>query len=637
MAHRTVTNRSAVQAVRSRILAPVTDSVIDPMAAHAGDPVDRSQIPPALADARSLVAALLDEGVREAVLCPGSRSAPLAEALADAADAGRLRLRVVLDERSAGFIALGAARAHVLNGRGRCAAVVTTSGTAVSNLHPAVSEADAAGIPLLVISADRPHELVGTGASQTTEQTGLFAPALRLGVDLPADLAADLGGHAADAAIAGQVRRAVAAATGTLSQDPGPVQINARFRPPLTAENSAESSVGDTVEDAVPVAPAPPFPPMVPAARAAVLAGTPEAGAGQPAGSGSLAQGRGLVVAGDTAHPAVGSLARSLAEHLNWPLLAEPTSQARSGPQALSRYAELLGTPAGRALAQQAEHLLVLGHPSLSRSITALLGREDLDITVLTERARWTDVSGRARRVVPMDGPDHEPADAAALRSARLVASLGLESADTAWTDSWRRAVADLPEPDHSSSADALARAVWEASQAPGAPTLLLGSSMTVRRLDRLAQPGAAAPKAVANRGLAGIDGTIATGIGLWMASGEPVRAVMGDLAFLHDAMSLNRGVREEEADLQVIVVDDGGGAIFSHLEYARTTPAGRFERLFTAPQRADIAALAAALGARVQVPHDVEALRGLLAEPVDGVSVVVWETTRHGPHTVTT
>ena len=589
-----------------------------------------------MADARSLVAALLAEGVREVVLCPGSRSAPLAEALADAADAGRLRLRVVLDERSAGFIALGVARAHALNEHSRCAAVVTTSGTAVSNLHPAVSEADAAGIPLLVISADRPHELVGTGASQTTEQTGLFAPALRLGVDLPADLAADLGGHAADAAITGQVRRAVAAATGTLSRDPGPAQINARFRPPLTAEGAVEDSVEGAAEDAVPLAPAPPSPPAATAAPAAVPACAPEAGASRPAGSGSSAQGRGIVVAGDTAHPAVGSTARSLAEHLNWPLLAEPTSQARSGPQALSRYAELLGTPAGRALAQQAEHLLVLGHPSLSRSITALLGREDLDITVLTERARWTDVSGRARRVVPMDGPDHQPDDAA-LRSARLVASLGLESADAAWTDSWRRAVADLPEPDRSSSGDALARAVWEASQAPGAPTLLLGSSMTVRRLDRLAQPGAAAPKAVANRGLAGIDGTIATGIGLWMASGEPVRAVMGDLAFLHDAMSLNRGVREEEADLQVIVVDDGGGAIFSHLEYARTTPAGRFERLFTAPQRADIAALAAALGARVHVPDDVEALRGLLAEPVDGVSVVVWETTRHGPHTVTT
>ena len=612
-----MTNRRAAQADSSRILAPVTDSP------------EHLQLPPAMADARSLVAALLAEGVREVVLCPGSRSAPLAEALADAADAGRLPLRVVLDERSAGFIALGAARAHALNGHSRCAAVMTTSGTAVSNLHPAVSEADAAGTPLLVISADRPHELVGTGASQTTEQTGLFAPALRLGVDLPADLAADLGGRAADAAIAGQVRRAVVAATGTLSRDPGPAQINARFRPPLTAENS--------VEGAVPSVPAPPATPTVPVARAVAPACAPATGAGQPAGCGSSGQGRGIVVAGDTAHPAVGSLARSLAEHLNWPLLAEPTSQARSGPQALSRYAELLGTPAGRALAQQAEHLLVLGHPSLSRSITALLGREDLDITVLTERARWTDVSGRARRVVPMDGPDHEPADDAALQAARLAARLGLERADAAWTDSWRRAVADLPEPARSSSADALARAVWEASQVPGAPTLLLGSSMTVRRLDRLAQPGAAAPKAVANRGLAGIDGTIATGIGLWMASGEPVRAVMGDLAFLHDAMSLNRGVREEEADLQVIVVDDGGGAIFSQLEYARTTPSARFERIFTAPQRADIAALAAALGARVQVPDDVEALRGLLAEPVDGVSVVVWETTRHGPHTVTT
>ncbi len=612
-----MTNRRAAQAGRSRILAPVTDSP------------ERPQLPPAMADARSLVAALLAEGVREVVLCPGSRSAPLADALADAADAGHLRLRVVLDERSAGFIALGAARAHALNGHSRCAAVVTTSGTAVSNLHPAVSEADAAGIPLLVISADRPHELVGTGASQTTEQTGLFAPALRLGVDLPADLAADLGGRAAHAAIAGQVRRAVAAATGALSRDPGPAQINARFRPPLTAENS--------VEGAVPSVPAPPATPTVPVARAVAPACAPAAGAGQPAGFGSSAQGRGIVVVGDTAHPAVGSLARSLAEHLDWPLLAEPTSQARSGPQALSRYAELLGTPAGRVLAQQAEHLLVLGHPSLSRSITALLGRDDLDITVLTERARWTDVSGRARRVVPMDGPDHEPADDAALQAARLAARLGLESAHAAWTDSWRRAVADLPEPARSSSADALAQTVWEASQAPGAPTLLLGSSMTVRRLDRLAQPGAAAPKAVANRGLAGIDGTIATGIGLWMASGEPVRAVMGDLTFLHDAMSLNRGVREEEADLQVIVVDDGGGAIFSQLEYARTMPAGRLERLFTAPQRADIAALAAALGARVHVPNDVAALRRLLAEPVDGMSVVIWETTRHGPHTVTT
>ena len=614
-------NRSAADARRSRILAPVTDSPECP------------QLPPALADARSLVAALLAEGVREVVLCPGSRSAPLADALADAADAGALTLRVVLDERSAGFIALGAARAHALTGHSRCAAVVTTSGTAVANLHPAVSEADAAGIPLLVISADRPHELVGTGASQTTEQTGLFAPALRLGVDLPADLSADLGGSAADAAIAGQVRRAVAAATGVLSRDPGPAQINPRFRPPLAVDGAAQAAVTT------------PVPPPAMAAQATEAVPVPLVEAAEQIGAPSAdAQRRGIVVAGDTASPAVGALARALAEHLDWPLLAEPTSQARGGPQALTRYAELLATGPGRDLVAQADHLIVVGHPSLSRSVTALLGREDLDITVLTERAGWTDVPGRARRVIPVDGLGARMTDAAASRAARLADSLTLVRADAAWAEAWRRAVADLPEPERPGSTDAVANAavevVWEAARPVGAPILLVGSSMTVRRLDRLARPGdpdRSAPKAVANRGLAGIDGTIATGVGLWMASGKPVRAVMGDLAFLHDAMSMGRGLRETEPDLQVIVVDDGGGAIFSHLEYARTTASDRFERLFAAPQRASASALAAALGARVHVPEDVAALRALLAEPVEGLSVILWTVSRKPPNARTT
>ena len=614
-------NRSAADAGRSRILAPVTDSPECP------------QLPSALADARSLVAALLAEGVLEVVLCPGSRSAPLADALADAADASALILRVVLDERSAGFIALGAARAHALAGRSRCAAVVTTSGTAVSNLHPAVSEADAAGIPLLVISADRPHELVGTGASQTTEQTGLFAPALRLGVDLPADLAADLGGPAADAAIAGQVRRAVAAATGVLSRDPGPAQINARFRPPLAVDGAAPAAVTT------------PVPPLAMAAQATEAVPVRLVEAAEKIGAPSAdAQGRGIVVAGDTASPAVGALARALAEHLDWPLLAEPTSQARGGPQALTRYAELLATGPGRDLVAQADHLIVVGHPSLSRSVTALLGREDLDTTVLTERAGWTDVPGRARRVIPVDGLGAQMIDAAASRAARLADSLTLVRADAAWAEAWRRAVEDLPEPERPGSTDAVANAavevVWEAARPVDAPILLVGSSMTVRRLDRLAHPGdpdCSAPKAVANRGLAGIDGTIATGVGLWMASGKPVRAVMGDLAFLHDAMSMGRGLREVEPDLQVIVVDDGGGAIFSHLEYARTTASDRFERLFAAPQRASISALAAALGARVHVPEDVAALRALLAEPVEGLSVILWTVSRKPPNARTT
>ena len=156
---------------------------------------------------------------------------------------------------------------------------------------------------------------------------------------------------------------------------------------------------------------------------------------------------------------------------------------------------------------------------------------------------------------------------------------------------------------------------------------LVLGSSMTVRRLDRLAPPAPhQAPTALANRGLAGIDGTLATALGVALGAGRPVRAVVGDLTFLHDAMSLGRGALEDEPDLQVLVVNDGGGAIFSTLEYAAIPPARRFARLFTTPQSPDIPALAAALGARVHLPADLPGLREVLEAPVRGLSVVVWE-----------
>ncbi|MCZ0858658.1 thiamine pyrophosphate-binding protein, partial [Actinomyces israelii] len=189
--------------------------------------------PPAATTARAVLSALVGAGVRRIVLAPGSRSAPFVPVLADAEAAGLISVRVVLDERSAGFIALGMARAGLRRQRTAPAAVITTSGTAVANLHPAVVEADAAGVPLLLVTADRPHELVGTGANQTTGQTGLFTAAARAVIDLPADLPRDLGAEAATLAIGGRVRRAVEAACGRLSRDPGPAQVNVRFRPPL--------------------------------------------------------------------------------------------------------------------------------------------------------------------------------------------------------------------------------------------------------------------------------------------------------------------------------------------------------------------------------------------------------------------
>ncbi|WP_194948382.1 2-succinyl-5-enolpyruvyl-6-hydroxy-3-cyclohexene-1-carboxylic-acid synthase [Actinomyces trachealis] len=572
--------------------------------------------PPSIQAARALVQALVRLGVRHVVLAPGSRSAPLVPALLDAEAAGHLNLCVVLDERSAGFIALGLARADLQQDWRRPAAVVTTSGTAVANLHPAVAEADTAGIPLLVISADRPHELVGTGANQTTEQTRIFGDATRAVVDLPADLMTDLGPQSGERAIGGQLRRAVEAARGTLSNDPGPAQVNIRFRPPLAPTLDAyghapvlTATGPDPGQQPVqaPVASLSPAPPDC----------TPR---------------RGLVIAGDSVD-STGRCARALAEHLGWPLLAEPTSGARGGPNALTRYAELLRTDAGAALAQQAEHVVVLGRPSLTRPISALLARTDLPIDVVTSTARWTDVAGTTSRVLPAaPHPGHQPPPDAA----RTASTLGVGPAPTDWLPSWQQAVAELPalpEPSAVSalSADAVATAVWDAActdlNAPGdtpRPRLVLGSSMTIRRLDRLAAPPAGkAPHPLANRGLAGIDGTLATAVGVALASGGPVRVLLGDLSFLHDAMSLNRGVLEQQVDLQVVVLDDAGGAIFSSLEYPAVTPAPDFARCFTTPQATDIAALGRALGAVVYQPSTPEEVRELLSRPIKGLSLL--------------
>ncbi|WP_257210668.1 thiamine pyrophosphate-dependent enzyme, partial [Actinomyces ruminis] len=155
------------------------------------------------------------------------------------------------------------------------------------------------------------------------------------------------------------------------------------------------------------------------------------------------------------------------------------------------------------------------------------------------------------------------------------------------------------------------------------APLLVVGSSLTIRRLDRLAAPAhGPAPAAIANRGLAGIDGTLATALGAAITAG-PVRAVVGDLAFLHDAMSLSRGSLEAEPDLQVIVIDDGGGAIFSTLEYPDVTPPADLARYFTTPQATDLVALATALGAQIHRPTNLAALRAILDQPVHGLSLV--------------
>lgn len=549
--------------------------------------------------ARAVVTELISQGIRHVVYCPGSRSAPLAYALADAQAAGALQVRVVLDERSAGFIALGMARADLLAGRRRPAVVVTTSGTAVANLHPAVAEADAAGIPLLVLSADRPAELVGTGANQTTKQAGIFGQNLRHLADLPADLPLSLGERAV-AAISGQLLRAVAAATGAFTNDPGPVQINLQLRPPLTPPSSPHpwlpAELGPETE---------PLPLDLPASADCTLTPSPTAAS------------HGVVVAGNCPDPRFGQLARLCAEILQWPLLAEPTSGARAGECAIAPYNALLRTE----LADQIDTVLVFGHSTLTRPVQALLARPEVHRTVVTERARWVDTAGQPAQVV----------DAWALAD-ELVAGgeyTLLENCAPApadWLEQWQQVAQNLAQTGpqvEDPLLDEAARAVWESCQGQAAPLLMVGSSMTIRRLDN--QPLTCSedqPTALANRGLAGIDGTISTAVGLAAATGQPVRVILGDLSFQHDALALARGAAEADVDLQVIVLDDAGGAIFSQLEYAHRSPE-ILERFFTTAQACDIVALAESLGARATDVTSVAELAELLSAPVHGRSVI--------------
>ncbi|MFP5416769.1 MAG: 2-succinyl-5-enolpyruvyl-6-hydroxy-3-cyclohexene-1-carboxylic-acid synthase [Actinomycetes bacterium] len=507
---------------------------------------------------REIVTQLVAAGVTDVVVSPGSRSAPVTYAVAAAEAAGWLRAHVRVDERTAGFFAVGLLKAATHRGGPRPVAVVTTSGTAVANLHPVVLEASHSGLPLVVVSTDRPHEWRGTGAIQTTWQPGLFGTAARTAVDMPA--------RANPASVRGQVARLIAAALGTLTRDPGPVQLNVGLAEPLTPD--ADWRPG-TVPHPVAIArAASPTPVVLPAGR------------------------RTLAVAGDGAGPAVVRLARAA----GWPLLAEPSSGARL-PDALVHHLDLLAD----GLGEEAERVVVFGRPTLSRPVSALLARRDADIVVVTPTARWTDVAGTATAVV-----------------AAIEASAP-EASDLAWRERWLAAdaAAEAEARAMRSPLQRAALALWDTEDA-----LLLGSSNAVRAFDTAVPGRERAARVFANRGLAGIDGLVSTARGLAAGLGEPVRLVLGDLSFVHDLGGLVRGDLEADADLQVVVLDDHGGGIFATLEHARSD-AATFDRFFATPQAVDAVAAARGLGVRAE-RLDVDDLAAALAQPVQGTSVLV-------------
>ncbi|QGQ18601.1 2-succinyl-5-enolpyruvyl-6-hydroxy-3-cyclohexene-1-carboxylic-acid synthase [Cellulomonas sp. JZ18] len=577
-----------------------------------------------------LVQALAALGVRDVVLAPGSRSAPLAYALADAArpeaerprGAPALRLHVRVDERSAGFLALGLAKASAhppaagepAPVAARPVAVVTTSGTAVANLHPAVLEAHHAGLPLVLLTADRPHELRGTGANQTTEQARVFGEAVRLAVDVPAPT----GRPGEDRDLRRVVSRALAAATGARSGDPGPVHLDLAYRDPLVPDGApwpapSDAGLSHVAPRHVPAEPVEPLTGEVPLVTTA---------AAEPAGDAvrPTRRSRGpvptVVVAGDGAGPA----ARRLAEANGWPLLAEPSSGARQGPTAIAAYRLLLGE---ERLGGRVGRVVVLGRPTLSRPVHRLLARADVEVVVVAPRGtEWPDADRNAAQVL-LEVPPR-------MRQGRAGAPAG-------WLDAWRAADAaagaavdallDVPQDAPRSrsgtrvTGPALARAVAAASLP--ADVLVVGASNPVRDLDLVARWDVA-PLVLANRGLAGIDGTVSTATGVALAlPRRRVRAYLGDLTFLHDVGGLLRGPLEHAVDLQLVVGNDDGGSVFATLEHGAAEHADVFERVFGTPHGVDLAALCAAYGVRHTRVVDAEGLLPALAAPGTGVSVV--------------
>ncbi|PRZ09682.1 2-succinyl-5-enolpyruvyl-6-hydroxy-3-cyclohexene-1-carboxylate synthase [Isoptericola sp. CG 20/1183] len=571
---------------------------------------------PAVEAARALVADLVAQGVRDVVLAPGSRSAPLAYALAEADARGDVVLHVRIDERSAGFLALGLSRGSALGPRSdggtpaaRPVAVVTTSGTAVANLHPAVLEAHHSGVPLVLLTADRPHELRGTGASQTTDQVGIFGTAVRAAVDVPAP-----DGRAGEVRdLLAVVRRTVAAARGARDLHPGPVHLDLAYRDPLhPADDGTGPVAGSAGSEATPVA----------ESRRTVEVVPPVAGPGaDPALPGDRA--RTLVVAGDGAGPA----ARRLSEAQGWPLLAEPSSGSADGPLGVVAYRSVLGAA---GLADDVEHVVVLGHPTLSRPVQRLLARPDVAVTVVAPGGGpWPDAARNATRVV---GALHErwfaPTRDGGAFAARWRAASDAAAAVVAAATTDEAVQGGLRTAPH--AALAVARAVVAVSGADD--VLVVGASNPVRDLDLvLGLDSGPAPTVLANRGLAGIDGTVSTATGVAVEAGRAgrrARALVGDLTFLHDVGGLLRGPGEPAVDLDVIVVNDDGGSIFATLEHgalAATGPAAgaTFERVFGTPHGAHLAQLCAGYGVDHQLVDDVASLRHVLAGPSHGVRVI--------------
>ena len=553
----------------------------------------------ATAFARALVDEWARGGVVAAALAPGSRSTPLALALAGD---DRVRLEVFLDERSAAYFALGAAKAS-----GRPAIVLTTSGTAATLLHPAVVEARQSRTPLIACTADRPPELRDTGANQAIDQLKLFGATVRWfsEVGVPADVPG-----------AGRYWRSVAsrAVAEALGPPAGPVHLNLAFREPLVPSGEPVAEVPGRADGAPWVIstarPPPPYPDDVERLTEAVAATS-----------------RGILLAGSGAR-ARPETVRRFAGAAGWPVLADTVSGLRTGPLAVSAYDALLRAPAF-ADAHRPDLVVRLGAAPTGRAASRWLDHSVRQVLVDADEA-WPDPQRSASERVVADPDGLLDAVAAALPSA-LPSARTAEPPDR-WLDGWlaaeasaRRALDQLLDSWDTPFEGRVARDL--AAGLPEGATLVAGSSMPVRDLESFAAPRRGL-RFVANRGASGIDGFPSTVLGTAAAGPGPVVALCGDLTLLHDLGGL-LGAARRELDATIVVLDNDGGGIFSFLPHVAL--ADHFERLFGTPHGLDLVAVAAAVAVpAVRVERAAEVVPAVDRARADGgVRLVVVPTDR--------
>ncbi|BEH75214.1 MULTISPECIES: 2-succinyl-5-enolpyruvyl-6-hydroxy-3-cyclohexene-1-carboxylic-acid synthase [Mycobacterium] len=526
---------------------------------------------PSTTQARVVVDELIRGGVRDVVLCPGSRNAPLAFALQDADRSGRIRLHVRIDERTAGFLAIGLAV-----GAGAPACVAMTSGTAVANLGPAVVETNYARVPLIVLSANRPYELLGTGANQTMEQLGYFGTQVRATISLGLAEDAHERLDSLNASWRSATCRVLAAAMGSRTANAGPVHFDIPLREPLVPDPDPHGAV---------------TPPGRPEGRPWTY--TPPVTFDQPLEIDLSADT--VVIAGHGAgvHPNLVQL----------PTIAEPTAPAApSGGNPLHPLALPLLRP---------RQVIMLGRPTLHRPVSALLADPEVPVFALTTGPRWPDVSGNSQatgtRAIVTGTPNPSWLDRCAQMNRHAVAAV-------------REQLAAHPLTTGLHVAAAVAGALRPGDQ------LVLGASNPVRDA-ALVGLDTAGLRVRSNRGVAGIDGTVSTAIGAALGyerdhHGRTV-ALIGDLTFVHDSSGLLIGPTEPTPrQLAIVVSNDNGGGIFELLEQGDPRFSDVSSRIFGTPHDVDVGALCRAYHVENR-QIEVDQLPAALDEPGSGLRVL--------------